>query len=70
MVWSLITMGYGFMIALILGAVIGVTPFEPGATPVSWVAFLGAAIGIFGAVLATGLTIKGARAAFKSGQAG
>lgn len=64
---ALIMMGYGFSIALIMGGVLGISPFEPGHTPVAFIAFLAATTGILGAVLATALTIMGARAALKSG---
>ncbi len=65
LVWSLLTMGYGFMIALVIGGVIGASAFEPGGTPATFTAFLGAVVGILGAVVATALTLMGARAALK-----
>lgn len=65
LVWSLLAMGYGFMIALVIGGVTGTTSFEPGHTVASMTAFTGSAVGILGALLATGLTITGARAALK-----
>lgn len=66
LVWSLLAMGYGFMIALVIGGVTGTTSFEPGHTAASMIAFTGSAVGILGALLATGLTITGARAALKA----
>jgi len=66
LVWSLLAMGYGFMVALIIGGVTGTTSFEPGHTPASMIAFAGSAVGILGALLAAGLTLTGARAAMKA----
>jgi hypothetical protein len=65
LVWSLLAMGYGFMTALVIGGVIGTSPFTPGGTPAAFTAFLGAVVGILGAVVATALTLMGARAALK-----
>ncbi|HEY6808697.1 MAG TPA: hypothetical protein VI160_07905 [Gemmatimonadales bacterium] len=56
-------MGYGFTCALILGGIIGVSPFSPGDTPASVIAFTTATAGIFGAVAAAVFTIRGARGA-------
>jgi hypothetical protein len=58
-------MGYGFMTALVIGGVIGANVFEPGGTPATFTAFLAAVVGILGAVVATALTLAGARAALK-----
>ena len=66
LVWSLLLMGYGFMTALVIGGVIGMTPFSPGGTPAAFTAFLGSVVGIFGAVMAAALTLMGARAALKA----
>lgn len=66
LVWSLLAMGYGFMIALVIGGVTGTTSFSPGQTVVSWIAFTGSGVGILGAILATALTLTGARAALKA----
>ena len=66
LVWSLLAMGYGFMLALVIGGVTGTTSFSPGHSVVSWIAFTGSAVGILGALLATGLTLAGARAARKA----
>jgi hypothetical protein len=55
-------MGYGFAVALVLGGIVGVSPFSPGDTPASVVAFIAATLGIFGAVVAVVFTIRGARA--------
>jgi hypothetical protein len=63
--WSLLAMGYGFTAALVLGGINGVSPFSPGHTPASFVAFLAATVGILGAVLASALVVMGARAALK-----
>ena len=65
LLWSFRALGYGFMTALVLGGVIGVSPFEPGGTPVAMIAFVAAVIGIGGAVIATALTLMGARAALE-----
>ena len=63
---SLLGMGYGFVIALLLGGIVGVSPFSPGHTPAEFTAFLAAVIGILGAVLSAALTIMGARGALKT----
>jgi hypothetical protein len=65
LVWSLVAMGYGFMIALVIGGITGVTSFEPGHSAAGMVAFSGSAVGILGALLATLLTLMGARAALR-----
>lgn len=61
-VWSLLAMGYGFMMALVIGGIVGANAFEPGGTPATFTAFLGAVVGILGAVMAAALTLWGARA--------
>jgi len=66
LVWSFLAMGYGFMTALIIGGAIGTSPFAPGGTPVTLFAFLSAVVGILGAVVATAVTLIGARAALDS----
>lgn len=63
--WSLLAMGYGFMMALVIGGVVGANAFEPGDTPATVTAFVGAVVGILGAVGATALILMGARAALK-----
>ena len=68
LMWAYLAMGYGFMIALLIGGVMGISPFEPGKTPVAFIAFLASVIGILGAVMATALTLMGARAALKRPQ--
>jgi hypothetical protein len=65
LVWAYLAMGYGFVIALVMGGIVGANAFEPGGTPIRFIAFLAAVIGIAGAFLATGLTIIGARTALK-----
>ena len=70
LVWSLVTMGYGFTAALVLGGATGTNVFGPGDTPVSIVAFLTAAIGILGAITAAALTLMGARAALQAARRG
>ncbi len=65
LVWSLLAMGYGFAVGLVTGGVVGASAFAPGGTPATLTAFLGATVGILGAVVATVLTLKGARAALK-----
>lgn len=64
--WALLAMGYGFMTALVIGGVIGSSPFVPGGTPATFIAFLAAVIGILGAVVATAVTLMGVRAALHS----
>lgn len=63
LVWSFLAMGYGFMTALVMGGVIGTSPFAPGGTPATFIAFLCAVLGILGAVVATAVTLIGVRAA-------
>lgn len=62
-VWSFLAMGYGFMTALILGGSFGFSPFEPGSTPVRFIGFSCALLGILGAFVATAVTLMGVRAA-------
>jgi hypothetical protein len=61
--WSLVALGYGFMTALLIQGVTGARAFEPGGSPVRIVEFTATVVGILGAVMATLLTMKGARAA-------
>jgi hypothetical protein len=63
--WSFVAMGYGFVIALVIGGAVGANAFEPGDSPVRFTAFVAAVVGIAAAFLATGLTLMGARAALK-----
>jgi|SRR5579859_487032 len=63
LLWALLAAGYGFLIGLVTGGIIGVSPFSPGDTPAAMLAFVAATIGIFGAVSAALLTLIGARAA-------
>jgi hypothetical protein len=65
LVRSLLAMGYGFSVALVIGGVVGANAFEPGGTPATFTAFVAAVVGIGGAFVATGLTLMGARAALK-----
>jgi hypothetical protein len=65
LVWSLLAMGYGFSVALVVGGIAGANVFEPGGTPVTFTGFLAAIVGIAGAFVATALTLTGARAAAK-----
>lgn len=66
-VLSLLVMGYSFALALIVGGIIGETPFAPGHTPASLVAFLASVVGIFGAIISAALTVMGASAALRAG---
>jgi hypothetical protein len=59
-------MGYGFMTALVIGGVNGTSAFAPGGTPVTFIAFLSAVVGVLGAVVATAITLIGVRAALDS----
>lgn len=61
--WALTGMGYAFAFALVVGGIFNVDVFDPGRTPFQFIAFLAATLGIFGAVMSAGLTIKGALAA-------
>jgi hypothetical protein len=65
--WSMLMMGYGFVAALVIGGVIGFSPFSPGDTPVSTIAFLAAILGILGAFLSASLMLMGAHAALTAG---
>lgn len=65
LIWSLVGMGYSFVVALIMGGIIGETPFSPGGTPAAFTAFVAAVLGILGAILSAALTIMGARGALK-----
>jgi hypothetical protein len=65
LVRSLLVMGYGFSVALVIGGVVGANAFEPGGTPATFTAFVAAVVGIGGAFVATALTLMGARAALK-----
>ncbi|OLC06857.1 MAG: hypothetical protein AUH41_11840 [Gemmatimonadetes bacterium 13_1_40CM_66_11] len=66
LVWSLLAMGYGFMTALVMGGIIGISPFAPGGTAATFIAFLSAVVGILGAFVATAVTLMGVRAALDS----
>jgi hypothetical protein len=66
LVWSLLVMGYGFSVALVIGGAVGANAFEPGGTPATFTAFVAAVVGIGGAFVATALTLMGARAALRS----
>ena len=63
LVWFLLAMGYGFMVALVMGGLLGVSPFTPGGTAATFAAFVAAIIGIFGAVMSALVTLRGAHAA-------
>jgi hypothetical protein len=64
--WSLVMMCYGLMVALVLGGIVGASPFEPGGTPGTVAAFVAALLGILGAFVAAVVTLIGARAALDS----
>lgn len=68
LLWAHLLMGYGFMTALLIGGAIGFTAFQPGGTPITFTAFIAATVGILGAVMASALTLMGARAALKAGR--
>jgi hypothetical protein len=61
--WCMLGLGYGFMLALIIQGVTGYPAFEPGASPARIVEFTASTIGIFGAVMGTLITMRGAKAA-------
>lgn len=67
LVWCLLAMGYGFMVALVMGGLLGVSPFKPGGTVASFTAFVAAIIGILGAILSALVTLRGAHAAAHGG---
>jgi len=67
---SLLVMGYGFSVALVIGGAVGANAFEPGGMPATFTAFVAAVAGIGGAFVATALTLMGARAALKAVKAG
>jgi len=66
LVWALVVVGYCFPAALILGGMLGTSPFSPGTTLLSLVAFVIVTVGILGSVVAAALTLMGARAALKA----
>lgn len=66
LMWSLLALGYGFMVALVMGGVLGTSPFQPGGTPATFIAFVSALLGIAGAFVATAVTLMGVRAALDS----
>jgi hypothetical protein len=70
LVTSLLVMGYGFSVALVIGGSVGANAFEPGGTPATFTAFVAAVVGIGGAFVATALTLMGARAALKAARDG
>jgi hypothetical protein len=61
--WSMVALGYGFMVALIIQGVTGSPAFEPGGSPARVVEFAASVTGIGGAVMTALLTMKGAYAA-------
>ena len=63
LVVSLLSTGYGFMVAMILEAFTGARAVEPAGSLPALIAFAGNTVGITGALLATLLTISGAGAA-------
>ena len=70
LVRSLLAMGYGSSVALVIGGVVGANAFEPGGTTATLTAFVAAVVGIGGAFVATALTLMGARAALKEARSG
>lgn len=68
LVWSLLATGYGLMTGLILQGITGARAFGPTTSPVLMIAFIGNATGMFGSVVATSLTIMGARAAQRAAE--
>ena len=63
--WAMLMLGYGFTTALVLAGIAGAEAFAPGATPLTFTAFVAALIGILGAFVTAGTTLLGARAALK-----
>lgn len=62
---SLLATAYGFMTAVIIEAVIGARAVQPTGSPANMIAFAGNVLGVMGALVATLLTLGGARAARK-----
>ena len=65
--WSAVGMGYAFVAALVVGAMIGADAFEPGGTPLRLLVFVCAILGIFLAVMTASITIRGALGALRMG---
>jgi hypothetical protein len=61
--WSMLGVGYGFMVTLLIQGVTGYPSFEPGASPIRIVEFAGSIVGILGAVMTALITLRGAKAA-------
>jgi hypothetical protein len=70
LVWALLATGYGLMIGLLVQGITGQHAFSPTTDPVLMIAFIGNAAGMGGSVIATALTIMGARAAIVAQKAG
>ncbi len=61
--WSMLGVGYGFMLTLLIQGVTGFPSFEPGASPIRIVEFTASILGILGAVMTSLITLRGAKAA-------
>jgi len=66
LIWSIVGMAYAFAVALVAGGAVNADAFEPGGTPLHWFVFACATLGILGAFMAAGVTIKGALAALRA----
>lgn len=63
LVWSLVAMGYGLTVGLLVEGFTGSRAFGPTTSPVLLIGFIGNATGILSSMIAAGLTIIGAHAA-------
>jgi hypothetical protein len=63
LVWSLVAMGYGLTVGLLVEGFTGSRAFGPTTSPLLLIGFIGNATGILSSMLAAGLTIIGAHAA-------
>ena len=63
LVWSLVAMGYGLTVGLLIEGITGQRAFGVTTSPVLMVGFITNAIGILSSMVAVGLTISGAYAA-------
>jgi hypothetical protein len=70
LLWSLMAAGYGLMLATPFEAYTGMRAIEPAGPPANLLGFLCNAIAILGALLASLLTVMGARAALRRARAG
>jgi hypothetical protein len=70
LVLSIVGMGYAFSVALVAGGIVNADAFEPGDTPLRFFVFIAATLGILGAFMAAGITVKGALATLRASRSG